>query len=33
LLAIRATFRRSGKAIVAPTVQKILSEEIAKKLA
>jgi hypothetical protein len=33
LLAIRASFRRSGKAIIALTVKEILSEEIAKKLA
>lgn len=33
MLAIRVPFRRSGKAIVALTVQEILDEEIAKKLA
>jgi len=33
LLAIRAPFRRSGKAIITLTVQEILDEEIAKKLA
>jgi len=33
LLAIRAFFRRSGKAIIPLTVKEILDEEIAKKLA